>query len=131
MIPDLQASFLCEDVRLEASGGNTIIGIVNFIGAPSFPVRVLKLCVWTRWCSGSGPFTQVTKLVMPDEESTLAEAVTEFTLNHQESHATNINFFGGIEFITPGIYHVEIHLDQELKLRYPLPVIQPTEVRTE
>jgi hypothetical protein len=39
MIPDLQASFACEDVRVEASGAHTIVGIVNFIGAPRCPSK--------------------------------------------------------------------------------------------
>lgn len=125
MIPDLQASFLCEDVRLEANGGNSIVGIINFIGAPQFPVRVHRLCVWTRWCSGSGTFTQKTKVVLPDDQTTLAEATTEFNLNHQEGHATNINFMGGMEFPHNGIYHIEIYLDDHLKLRYPLPLLKP------
>ncbi len=45
MIPDLQASFACEDVRVEASGAHTIVGIVNFIGAPKLPIHIIKLCV--------------------------------------------------------------------------------------
>ena len=61
MIPDLQASFVCEDVRVEASGAHTIVGVVNFIGAPSLPIQVIKLCVWTRWSSGVGQFEQVTR----------------------------------------------------------------------
>jgi len=131
MIPDLQASFLCEDVRIEANGGNSIVGIINFIGAPQFPVRVMKLCVWTRWCSGSGTFTQQTKILMPDEETVVSDSTTEFTLNHEEGHATNINFFAGLEFSKPGIYHIEVHLDDELKLRYPLPLLKPEEQRNE
>lgn len=125
MIPDLQASFLCEDVRLEANGGNSIVGIINFIGAPQFPVRIMRLCVWTRWCSGSGNFTQKTRIVLPDDVTMLAESETNFTLNHQEGHATNINFMGGIDFPQHGIYHIEIYLDNQLKLRYPLPLLKP------
>jgi hypothetical protein len=75
MIPDLQASFACEDVRVEASGAHTIVGIVNFIGAPTLPIQVLKLCVWTRWSSGVGQFEQVTRLIAPDEETVLASAI--------------------------------------------------------
>ena len=72
MIPDLQASFVCEDVRVEASGAHTIVGVVNFIGAPTLPIQVIKLCVWTRWSSGVGQFEQVTRLLGPDEETLLA-----------------------------------------------------------
>lgn len=125
MIPDLQASFVCEDVRVEASGSHTIVGIINGIGAPSLPVRLLKFCVWTRWCSGSGRFTQLTKIVYPDEDKTLVHATTEFTLGDQDSHVTNVNIFAGLEFADEGIYHVEILLDDELKLRYPLRVFVP------
>ncbi len=127
MIPDLQASFCCEDVRVEASGAHTIIGIVNFIGAPTLPIQVIKLCVWTRWSSGIGQFQQVTRLIAPDEVTVLAAATTQFHLGNEESHTTNVNIFGGLQFREAGAHHVEILLDGELKLHYPLRVliIQP------
>jgi hypothetical protein len=125
MIPDLQASFACEDVRVEAGGAHTIVGIVNFIGAPSLPIQIIKLCVWTRWSSGVGDFEQITRLVAPDEETVLASATTKFRLGNEESHTTNVNIFGGIQFNQPGAYHFEILLDGEMKLRFPMRVILP------
>lgn len=125
MIPDLQASFACEDVRVEASGAHTIVGIINFIGAPTLPIQIIKLCVWTRWSSGVGQFEQLTRLVGPDEETVIAEAKTEFHLGNEDSHTTNVNIFGGIQFTEPGAHHIEIYLDEELKLRFPLRVILP------
>ena len=124
MIPDLQASFACEDVRVEASGAHTIVGVVNFIGAPALPIQVIKLCIWTRWSSGVGQFEQVTRLLAPDEETLLAPpAVTQFHLGNEESHTTNVNIFGGLQFKEAGAHHVEILLDGELKLHFPLRVI--------
>ena len=123
MIPDLQASFVCEDVRVEASGAHTIVGIVNFIGAPTLPIQVIKLCVWTRWSSGIGQFEQVTRLIAPDEETVLATATTQFQLGNEESHTTNVNIFGGLQFKEQGAHHIEILLDGELKLHYPLRVV--------
>ena len=123
MIPDLQASFACEDVRVEASGAHTIVGIVNFIGAPTLPIQVIKLCVWTRWSSGIGQFEQVTRLIAPDEETVLASAATQFYLGNEENHTTNVNIFGGLQFREAGAHHVEIVLDGELKLHYPLRVV--------
>src|SRR5471032_1919665 len=109
MIPDLQASFACEDVRVEASGAHTIVGVVNFIGAPTLPIQVIKLCVWTRWSSGYGQFEQVTRLVAPDEQTLLAPpAVTQFRLDDENSHTTNVNIFGGLQFKEDGAHHVEI-----------------------
>ena len=123
MIPDLQASFVCEDVRVEANGAHTIVGIVNFIGAPKLPIQIIKLCVWTRWSSGVGEFEQVTRIVAPDEETVLAVATTRFQLGNEESHTTNVNIFGGLQFKEEGAHHVEILLDGELKLHFPMRVI--------
>src|SRR5271170_3201820 len=97
MIPDLQASFACEDVRVEASGAHSIVGIINFIGAPALPIQIIKLCIWTRWSSGVGEFVQVTRLVAPDEVTVLATAQTQFHLQHENSHTTNVNIFGGLQ----------------------------------
>ena len=123
MIPDLQASFACEDVRVEASGAHTIVGIVNFIGAPSLPIQIIKLCVWTRWSSGVGQFEQGTRLIAPDEVTVLASATTQFHLGNEDSHTTNVNIFGGIQFAEAGAHHIEIFLDGELKLHFPMRVI--------
>jgi hypothetical protein len=125
MIPDLQASFACEDVRVEASGSHSIVGIINFIGAPTLPIQVIKLCIWTRWSSGIGQFEQTTRLIGPDEETVLAGATTSFHLTHEESHTTNVNVFGGVQFTHPGAHHVEIILDGEMKLRFPVRVMLP------
>jgi hypothetical protein len=43
------------------------------------------------------------------------------------AHATNIHFFAGVQFKRFGIYHIEVHLDDELKLRVPLPVVHMKE----
>jgi len=125
MIPDLQASLACEDVRVEASGAHTLVGVVNFIGAPTLPIQVIKLCIWTRWSSGVGQFEQVTRIVGPDEETVLATATTEFRLGNEDSHTTNVNIFGGLQFTEVGAHHIEIILDEELKLRFPLRVVLP------
>ena len=125
MLPDLQASFACEDVRVEASGSHSIVGIINFIGAPSLPIQVIKICIWTRWSSGVGHFEQTTRLVAPDDVTILATAVTKFQLTNEDSHTTNVNIFGGIQFTQAGAHHCEVLLDGEMKLRYPVRVILP------
>ena len=125
MIPELQASFACEDVRVEASGSHSIVGIINFIGAPSLPIQVIKICIWTRWCSGVGKFEQTTRLVAPDEVTVIVNAVTTFQLTDEDSHTTNVNIFGGLQFTEVGTHHFEVLLDGEMKLRYPVRVALP------
>ncbi len=120
MIPDLQASFACEDVRVETTGSHTIVGIINSISTGLVPVRLGKMCIWTRWVSGVGSFTQTTRLVLPDEVGVLAEVKTSFTLSHEDSHTTNVNILGNVELPEVGTYHVEILLGGDMKLRYPI-----------
>jgi hypothetical protein len=125
MIPELQASVACEDVRVEAGGAHTLVGVVNFIGAPTLPIQIIKLCIWTRWASGIGAYTQGTRILGPDEETVLAMATTEFQLGNEDSHTTNVNIFAGLQFTQAGAHHVEILLDGEMKLRFPIRVMLP------
>jgi hypothetical protein len=124
VLPDLQASVICEDVRQELNGMQTLVGIINLIPARMLPVALLKLCVWTRWCSGLGRFRQNARILGVDDQHVLAESQIDFELKELEGHVTNVNLFTGVQFQQYGLHHVEIMLDQELRLRYPLPVIQ-------
>jgi hypothetical protein len=124
VLPDLQASVICEDVRQEVNGMQTLVGIINLIPARMLPVALLKLCVWTRWCSGLGRFRQNARILGVDDQHVLAESQIDFELKELEGHVTNVNLFTGVQFQQYGLHHVEIMLDQELRLRYPLPVIQ-------
>lgn len=126
ILPDLQASLLCEDVRAEISGQQTIVGVITVIPAQVVPVAFFKLCLWTRWCGGEGSFTQRSLIISSENEQILAESKVDFTLNGLEANATNVHVFGGVKFDRFGTHHVEIHLDDELQLRFPLPVVQIT-----
>ena len=126
ILPDLQSAVLCEDVRCEINGMQTLIGVINVIPAPSVPVNALRLCIWSRWCSGSGKFRQKSRIIGVDEQQVLAQAEVEFELKEMEGHATNVHYFAGIQFQEFGLHHVEIFLENELRLRFPLPVVRVT-----
>ncbi|HZJ38498.1 MAG TPA: hypothetical protein VFD18_04940 [Chthoniobacterales bacterium] len=124
MLPDLQGCVLCEDVRCEFNGMQTLVGVVNVIPAQALPVNCLRLCIWSRWCSGSGRFRQKSRIVGTDEQQVIAQAEVEFELKEMEGHATNVHYFGGVQFQQFGLHHVEIFLEEELRLRFPLPVVR-------
>jgi uncharacterized protein DUF6941 len=126
ILPDLQSCVLCEDVRCEINGMQTLVGVINVIPAPSVPVNALRLCIWSRWCSGSGKFRQKSRIIGVDEQQVLAQAEVEFELREMEGHATNVHYFAGIQFQQFGLHHVEVFLENELRLRFPLPVVQVT-----
>jgi hypothetical protein len=124
ILPDLQSCVLCEDVRCEFNGMNTLVGVLNVIAAPSLPINYLRLCIWTRWCGGTGRFKQRSQLIGVDEQTVLAHAEVEFVLKEMEGHATNVHYFGGVQFQQFGLHHVEIYLQEEMRLRFPLPVVR-------
>lgn len=123
IIPDLQACVLCEDVRQEASGQQTLIGIIGMIPAPVMPIGFFKLCLWSRWCGGVGEFVQQSLILTPDDDQPIAQSEVRFSLPSLETHATNVHVFGGIQFQKHGLYTVEVKVDNELRLRFPLPVV--------
>ena len=124
ILPDLQSCVLCEDVRCEFNGMQTLVGVLNVGPTPTLPVNYLRLCIWSRWCSGSGTFRQKSKIVGPDDRQMIAQAEVRFELKEMEGHATNVHYFGGVQFQQFGLHHVEIYLEEELRLRFPLPVVQ-------
>src|SRR4029077_8711952 len=126
ILPDLQSCVLCEDVRCEFNGMQTLVGVLNVVAAPALPINYLRLCIWTRWCSGAGRFRQRARIIGVDEQNVLAQAEVEFELKEMEGHATNVHYFGGVQFQQFGLHHVEIYLGDELRLRFPLPVIRLT-----
>ncbi|HEY0789978.1 MAG TPA: hypothetical protein VGD78_02830 [Chthoniobacterales bacterium] len=122
--PDIQASLLCEDVRQEVNGLHTLVGVINVVPARALPVGLLKLCIWTRWCGGVGTFKQKSRILGADETQVIAESELEFQLQHVDGNVTNVNLFTGLQFKQFGLHHVEILLDDELVLRYPLAVVK-------
>jgi len=121
--PDLQAAVLCEDVRAEASGQQTVVGVIGAIPAPTLPIGFFKLCLWSRWCGGTGQFVQKSLIMGCDDDQPIAQSEVKFVLPELNAHATNVHVFGGVQFQKHGIYHIEIRLDGELRLRIPLPVL--------
>jgi hypothetical protein len=69
ILPDLQASLLCEEVRQEANGNFFLIGVVNFIRVPQLPIVAGRLCVFNRWTAGIGQFTESVRLIAPEPTS--------------------------------------------------------------
>ena len=123
ILPDLQCSLLCEDVRPEASGNFILVGILSLIRVPQLPVTALKLCIFNRWTAGMGTFTEETRLVGPDQTTVLRKSAVKFTLNDPSHNATNVTMLTQVEFKEPGTYYVEVLVDDVMKLRYPLPVV--------
>jgi len=123
ILPDLQCSLLCEEVRREVTGNFFLIGVINFIGVPQLPVVALKLSIFNRWTAGVGTFTETVRFIAPDQTSILRKGEVKFTLPDPATHATNVNMFGPMEFKQAGTYYIEVLVDEVMKLRYPVQVV--------
>lgn len=123
ILPDLQCSLLCEEIRQEVTGNFFLIGVINFIRVPQVPVVALKLSLFNRWTAGVGQFIESVRLIGPDQTTVLRKGEVKFALQDAALHATNLTVFGQVEFKTAGTYFVEVLVDDVMKLRYPVPVI--------
>jgi hypothetical protein len=123
ILPDLQCSLLCEEVRREANGNFFLIGVIDLIRVPQLPVVAGGLCVFNRWTAGVGQFTESVRLLAPDQTTVLRKSERKFQLHDPNLHAINVTFFQQLEFTTAGTYYIEVLVDEVMKLRYPVPVI--------
>jgi hypothetical protein len=120
ILPDLQCSLLCEDVRQEASGNFILVGVVNFVRVPQLPVAAFKLCLFNRWTAGYGQFRETVRLIGPDQTTVLRQGEMKFALQDVTQNATTVTVWGQIKFETAGAYFVEVMVDDVMKLRFPL-----------
>ncbi len=121
MMPDLQTSLICDDIRQERNGKFILIGIFDSITVPQLPAVYQRLCIFNRWCCGAGEFEQRSRIVSPEDNTLLIGAKpVKVKLKNDENTATCIEFFMNTRFSVTGRYWVEILLDGNLKLRYPL-----------
>jgi len=123
MIPDLQASVLCDDVRQERNGKFMLIGIFDGLAVAQVPTSFPRICLVNRWCCGQGSFTQRSRLMSPDGTSVICEGQA-IPINLPDEHqiGTTVEVFVNVHFHTTGIHWIEVLLDQQLRMRYPLHV---------
>ena len=122
ILPDLQCSLLCEDVRQEASGNFIIVGVIGYVNVPQLPVTAFKLCVFNRWTAGIGQFTESVRMVAPDGTTVLRNSTVKFQLQDPSHNATNVTVFGQVKFDHQGTYYMEVLVDDVMKVRFPIPV---------
>ena len=123
ILPDLQCSLLCEEIRQEANGNFFLIGVINYLRVPQVPVTAFKLSVFNRWTAGVGQFTESVRLIAPDSSTVLRKSELKFELQDAAMHSTNVTVYGQVEFKVAGTYYIEVLVDDVMKLRYPVPLL--------
>ncbi|HSY16699.1 MAG TPA: hypothetical protein VK815_00120 [Candidatus Acidoferrales bacterium] len=120
ILPDLQCSLVCEEVRQEANGNLFIIGVVNVLRVPQLPIVAGRICIFNRWTAGIGQFNESTRLIAPDQTTVVSKGEMKFELRDPSHSAIGVLVFGNVKFETAGTYYVEVTVEDVMKLRYPL-----------
>ncbi len=123
ILPDLQCSLVCEDIRQEVNGNCILIGVLTVIRVPKLPIVAFRLCLFNRWTAGVGQFTESVRLIAPDQTTVLRQGEVKFRLPEPTANVTNVTMLQQVEFKTAGAYFVEVLVDDVMKLRYPLVVM--------
>ena len=122
--PALLYSVLCDDVRREENGKFILLGLFETIGAREFPAAHPTLFVVNGWVGGAGTFKQYSRILDPSGQEIARDQETTFELPNLKSRHSVIARFNNLELPQPGEYAVEILLNGDLKVRYPLVVEQ-------
>jgi len=120
--PILQFSVLCTGIAQEQDGKVVFIGVFcNFLRTGIIP----QFFIVNRWVYGKGTFKQKIAIKDPDLQKTIVEITDqEFVLKEETSCADIVKGFVNVNFEKSGVYWVEILLDNELVMSYPLPVYE-------
>jgi hypothetical protein len=118
ILPDLQCSLLCEEVRQEINGNFLLIGVFNSLRVPQLPV-VVNLCLFNRWTAGFGQFVESVRLLAPDQTTVLRKGEINFSLQDVTHNRTTVGFWGQLKFEIAGAYYVEVLVDDVMKIRLP------------
>jgi hypothetical protein len=112
---------MCDDVRREENGKFMLIGLFEAINAKKFPATHPSMFIVNRWCKGEGTFTQKIRIVNAKDNSVVFQTDDQvFELTDIDKHHTLISRFNNIEFKASGKYWLEVLLDKELVLNYPI-----------
>jgi len=122
ILPDLQCSLLCEEVRQEVTGNLILIGVIQYLRVPQVPITAGRVCIFNRWTAGIGQFTESVRIIAPDQTTVVTKGESKFELRDPSMSATTVMFFGNVKFEVAGTYYVEINVDDVMKMRFPLPV---------
>jgi len=80
ILPDLQCSLLCEEVRQEINGSFMLVGVFHGVRVPEIPVVAPRICVFNRWTAGFGQFVETIRLIAPDQTTVLRKHESKFQL---------------------------------------------------
>ncbi|HEY3997684.1 MAG TPA: hypothetical protein VGO93_02385 [Candidatus Xenobia bacterium] len=132
--PALQFSIPCLEVN-EEKGPPSFNYIFYELPFPQFPFKFpdnAGFFIANGWCNGLGEYKQRMRIYGPrpqgqsllDEAPLVDTGEQPFSLKERETPFMAINFIQGMEFKAPGTYRIQVLLNDEVALEYPMVVRQ-------
>lgn len=122
--PELQFAVLCDGVAQDAASRKfALVGLFDELLQPSILPQFFLVC---KWIKGMGSFTQAVEILKPDLSPLGPPLVPQdFQLVSKTQGANVVTGFINFNFPEAGVHWVQIKLDGELVLAFPLPVHRP------
>lgn len=120
--PVLQFTVLCDGVARGPGNKPVLIGVFNnFVRTGIIP----QFFIVNRWIYGKGTFKQKIAIKDPDLTKSVAEVGDqEFTLPDETTPVDLLSGFVNVNFEKSGVYWVEVSVDENVVLSFPLPVFK-------
>lgn len=122
--PALVHTILCDDVRQEAGGKFSLMGLFETISAGTFPALHPRFAIVNEWSGGRGEFLAKIRLLAPDRKTVLSESEAKITLFNETQRHRDISIRFNTSFPVSGTYWLEMLLDSDQVAMVPLPVQQ-------
>lgn len=118
--PILQFSILCDGVAQDEQNNKlSLIGVFTMLLRPHI---IPQFFIVNKWIYGKGTFETHIIIRDPDLKPITDMPKQQFTLQKETQSHDIINGFVNVNFETPGVYWIEVYLNDSLSISYPLPV---------
>ncbi len=125
--PTLNFVIVCDDVRQEAGGKISLMGLFENVYAIRFPAFHPRLAIVTEWSGGLGDFAIGTRILAPDKQTVLRETTSLVKLALTGAKHRDVSVHLNLEFKAPGTYWIESLVDHERVNLVPLNVVHMKE----
>jgi hypothetical protein len=120
--PNLQFSILCLNL-IEEGGPPTLQYLFYELPLPKLPYKVDRFFIVNCWINGRGQFRQSVRILDPSTTRKLVDTGDQsLVLEDLSTPQLMINQIMDLPVAEPGPHWVQVYLDGELALQYPLTI---------
>lgn len=121
--PTLNFTIICDDVRQEAGGKISLMGLFENIYATKFPAVHPRLAIINEWVEGKGDFEVKTQILSNDRKTVIRETSSRIRLNDVNFRHRDVSIHLNIDFKTSGTCWIQTFLDNEMINSMPLNIV--------